>query len=462
MKRVVNKLENSKVEVLCDVETKVWKDAQEKAMKKLLKEVEIKGFRKGQAPEQMARKHVDPSKVLNEAINSLLQPAFDEVLKEEKLQPFAQPRVDVTKVSDTDLQLKFIIVLQPEVTLGAYKGFDLSREKVSVSEKEIDAEIEKILAQNASLVVSDKPAKMGDTVVIDFTGSVDGKEFEGGKAENYSLELGSGQFIPGFEDQLVGAKAESEVDVKVKFPEQYVAELAGKDAIFKVKVHEVKSKVIPELNEDLIKELNIPEVKDVEGLRKHQKAHIAAHKEEHATGHLLDQIIAKVVEGAKIELAEEIVEEEIEGMKKNLENQMSQRGLTMEQYLQITGLTEKTLHDQLKADAEKNLRAILCMEKIAVLENISVSEKDVEDEFAKIAAQYNMPVEQVKEILGKDIRRFVSDLRSRRIQNFLLEANEKKAPAKKEAAAPKEEAKPAAAKKPAAKKAPAKKAPAKK
>ena len=137
MKRVVNKLENSKVEVLCDVETKVWKDAQEKAMKKLLKEVEIKGFRKGQAPEQMARKHVDPSKVLNEAINSLLQPAFDEVLKEEKLQPFAQPRVDVTKVSDTDLQLKFIIVLQPEVTLGEYKGFNLEREKVSVPTKKI-------------------------------------------------------------------------------------------------------------------------------------------------------------------------------------------------------------------------------------------------------------------------------------------------------------------------------------
>ena len=463
MKRVVNKLENSKVEVLCDVETKVWKEAQEKAIKKLCKEVEIKGFRKGHAPETMAREHLSQSKVLNEAINSLLQPAFDEVLKEEKLQPFAQPRVDVTKVSDTDLQLKFIIVLQPEVTLGSYKGFDFEREKVNVSEKEIDAEIEKILAQNASLVVSEEPAKMGDTVVIDFTGSVDGKEFEGGKAENYSLELGSHQFIPGFEEQLVGAKAESEVDVNVTFPEQYVAELAGKKALFKVKVHEVKSKVVPELNEDLIKELNIPEVKDVEGLRKHQKAHIAAHKEEHATGHLLDKIIAKVVEGAKIELAEEIVEEEIEGMKKNLENQMSQRGLTMEQYLQITGLTEEKLHDQLKADAEKNLRAILCMEKIAVLENITVSDKDVDEEFAKIAAQYNMPVEQVKEILGKDIRRFVSDLRSRRIQNFLLEANEKKAPAKKEAAPKTEPAKKAEpAKKPAAKKAPAKKAPAKK
>lgn len=427
MKRVVNKLENSKVEVLCDIETAVWKEAQEKAFHKLAGELEIKGFRKGKAPEDLARKHIEPAKILNEAVNSMLQPAFDEVLKEEKLQPFARPSVDVTKVSDTDLQLKFTIILQPEVELGEYKNLGLVKEKVSVSKKEIDAEIDKVVASNASLVASEEAAKVGDTVVMDFVGSVDGKEFDGGKADNYSLELGSHQFVPGFEEQLVGVKTGASLDVNVTFPEQYVAELAGKKALFKVTVHEVKSKVLPELNEDLIKELAIPEVKDVESLRKYEEAQIKANKETQATNKLLDAIIDKAVVSSKIDLADEIIKEEMEGMKQNMEQQMTQRGLTMEQYFQITGQKIEDLDKQMKADAEKNLRAILVMSKIADVEGIKVGEKELDEEFAKIAAQYNMPVDKVKEILGKDLNRFASEIRQRKIQDFLLKSNEKKA-----------------------------------
>ena len=213
MKRVVNKLENSKVEVVCDVETKVWKEAQEKAFEKLAKNLELKGFRKGKVPAEMARKHIDQGSIFNEAINGLLQPSFEEVLREEKLVPFARPAVDVTKVSDTELQLKFVIILPPEVKLGAYKGLNVKKEAVKVEEKEVDAAIEKLVAQNASLVVKEGAAAKGDTVVIDFVGSVDGKEFDGGKAENYSLELGSNSFVPGFEDQLVGHKAGEDVEV---------------------------------------------------------------------------------------------------------------------------------------------------------------------------------------------------------------------------------------------------------
>lgn len=427
MKRVVNKLENSKVEVVCDIDEKVWKDAQEKAFQKLAKELTLPGFRKGKAPEDMARKHIDTGKIFNEAINGLLQPSFDEVLKEEKLQPFARPTVDVTKISDTELQLKFVIVLQPEVTLGKYKNLGIKKAKVEVNEEEIDKEIEHLVAQNANLVTSEEPAKIGDTVVIDFVGSVDGKEFDGGKAENYSLELGSHQFVPGFEEQLVGVKSGDEVTVNVKFPEQYVAELAGKDASFKVTVHEVKAKVVPELNEDLIKDLNIPEVKDVASLREYEKKQISAHKESHATNELLDKIMDKIVSDAKIELADEIIAEEVEGMKKNMEQQMAQRGLTMEQYLQITGQKQEDLDAHMRKDAEKNLRGILAMEKIAQVENIVVNDKDLDDEFAKIAAQYNMPVEKVKEILGKDMQRFAAEIRQRRIVDFLIKANEKKA-----------------------------------
>lgn len=427
MKRVVNKLENSKVEVVCDIDEKVWKEAQEKAFHKLAKELTLPGFRKGKAPEDMARKHIDNGKIFNEAINSTLQPAFDEVLKEEKLQPFARPTVDVTKISDSELQLKFTIILQPEVELGEYKNLGIEKAKVEVSEEEIDKEIEHLVAQNANLVTSEEPAKIGDTVVIDFVGSVDGKEFDGGKADNYNLELGSHQFIPGFEEQLVGSKSGDEVTVNVKFPEQYVAELAGKDASFKVTVHEVKIKVVPELNEDLIKELNIPEVKDVASLREYEKKHIESHKDSHATSELLDKIMDKIIAGAKIELASEIIDEEVEGMKKNMEQQMSQRGLTMEQYLQITGQKQEDLEANMRKDAEKNLRGILAMEKIAQVENIVVSDKDLDDEFAKISAQYNIPVEKVKEILGKDMQRFAAEIRQRRISDFLIKENEKKA-----------------------------------
>ena len=259
MKRVVNKLENSKVEVICDVETADWKAAQEKAFKKLAKNLELKGFRKGSVPEEMARKHIDTGSIFNEAINSMLQPAFDEVLREEKLQPFSRPSVDVTKVSDSELQLKFIIILAPEVNLGKYKGLGIKKDEVKVSEEEVKEAIDKLVAQQASLVVKDGPAAKGDTVVIDFVGSVDGKEFDGGKAENYSLELGSNSFVPGFEDQLVGHKAGENVDVNVTFPEQYVKDLAGKEAVFACDVHEVKAKKLPELNDEYVKE-QIPPV----------------------------------------------------------------------------------------------------------------------------------------------------------------------------------------------------------
>ena len=423
MKRVVNKLENSKVEVLCDVDELTWKDAQSKAFQKLASELEIKGFRKGKAPESLARQHIDAGKIFNEAINLMLQPAYEEVLREEKIQPFARPSVDVTKVSDTELQLKFIIVLAPEVKLGQYKGLNIAKEKVSVTEKEVSEAIDRLVAGNASLVVSEKPAKEGDTVVMDFVGKVDGKEFEGGKAENYSLELGSHQFVPGFEEQLVGKKAGEVVEVNVKFPEQYVPELAGKDAVFTCTIHEVKEKVLPELNEELIKDLNIPEVKDVEGLKKYQKEQIKAQKEQSATNEALNKVIEEISKNATIELAHEMIDDEVEGMRKNLEQQVQSRGMTVEQYLQITGQKEEDLSKKMHEDAEKNLRAILVMEQIAKEEKIEVTDADVEFEMAKIADQYHMELDKVKEILGKDLPRFKAEIRQRRITDFLLNEN---------------------------------------
>ena len=423
MKRVVNKLENSKVEVICDIEQAKWKELQEKAFQKLANNLEVKGFRKGKVPTDIAKQHIDQGSIFNEAINLSLQPAFEEVLKEEKLQPFARPSVDVTKVSDTELQLKFIIVLYPEVKLGTYKGLAVKKASSKVEEKEIDEAIEKLVAQNASLVVKESEAKKGDTVVFDFVGSVDGKEFEGGKAENYSLELGSNQFVPGFEDQLVGHKAGEDVDVNVKFPEQYVPELAGKDALFKCKIHEVKEKVLPKLDEDLIKDLNIPEVKDEASLREYEKKALLQQKENKAQSEALDKVISKIAEGAKVEIAEEIILEEIEGMKKNMEEQIQQRGLTLEQYYQITGQKPEDVEANMRLEAAKNIKNVLCMEEIARVEKLDVTEADVEKEMQSIADMYKMPVDKVKEILGKDLARFKNELRSRKIQDFLAKEN---------------------------------------
>ena len=423
MKRVVNKLEKSKVEVICDLETATWKEAQEKAFTKLAANLEVKGFRKGKVPADIAKKHIDTGSVFNEAINASLQPAFEEVLREEKLQPFARPSVDVTKVSDTELQLKFIIVLAPEVKLGAYKGLGIKKEAVKVEEKEIDEAIEKLVAQNASLVVKEGEAKKGDTVVFDFVGSVDGKEFEGGKAENYSLELGSNQFVPGFEDQLVGHKAGESLDVNVTFPEQYVPELAGKKAVFKCVIHEVKEKVLPKLDADLIKDLNLPEVKDEAGLREYEKKALLSQKEGKANSDALNKVVEKIAESSEIELADEVISEEVEVMKKNMEEQIKQRGLTLEQYYQITGQKVEDVEKNMKVEAEKNLRAILCMEEIAKKENLLVSDEDVEKEMKTIAEQYKLPVEKVKEILGKDMTRFKGELRQRKIQDFLVKEN---------------------------------------
>lgn len=423
MKRVVNKLEKSKVEVICDVETADWKAAQEKAFKKLAKNLELKGFRKGSVPEAMARKHIDTGSIFNEAINSMLQPAFDEVLKEEKLQPFARPSVDVTKVSDSELQLKFIVILAPEVKLGTYKGLGIKKAAVKVEEAEVKEAIDKLVAQQASLVVKEGPAVTGDTVVIDFTGSVDGKEFDGGKAENYSLELGSKSFVPGFEEQLIGHKAGENVDVNVTFPEQYVPELAGKKALFKCVVHEVKEKVTPKLDEDLIKELNIPEVKDEAGLKAYEEKQLKASKKAQAQNEALNKVLEAIVKEAKIEIADEIVADEVEGMKKNMQQQIEQRGLTLEQYYQITGQKPEDVESNMKVEAEKNIRTILCMEEIAKLEKLNVSDEDVEKEMASIAETYKMPVDKVKEILGADMNRFKAELRQRKIQDFLVKEN---------------------------------------
>ena len=424
MEKKINKLEQSKVEIIVSVEKEKWSKAQKDAFDKLASNVEIKGFRKGKAPAEMVKAKVDQGQVFDRAINALLQDTYRQVIAEENLRPFARPVVDVTKLSDLELELKFTLVLAPEVTLGEYKGLHAEKKEAVVTDHEIEHALEHLVKDNASLVVKEDVAKLGDTVVMDFEGFVDGKAFEGGKAENYALELGSGQFIPGFEDQLVGAKAGEDKEVNVTFPTEYTPELAGKAATFKVKVHEVKEKKVPELNEELIKDLNLPNVKTLDDLKAHEKAKLQNQKENDVKREYYEALVKQIRDGAKIDLAKEIIDGEVEAMEENMRKQIEQQGLTLDKYLHITGQTMEQVHETMRKEAEDNVRSVLVLEKIAEVEKISVEDDEIEFELAKIADQYKMPIDEVKKVLKDSMDRFRADVRSRRIQEFIVNNND--------------------------------------
>ena len=424
MQKEVTKLENSQTNITLSFSGEEWANAQKKAFNKLANNVEVQGFRKGHAPENLVRQKINQAQVLNDAIDVVLQPAYEKVLTEEKLVPFVQPEVEVTKISESELEVIIKITTAPEVTLGSYKGLKVAREAVEVTKEEIDAEIARLCANNAELIVKDTEAKLGDTTVIDFKGFVDGKEFDGGSAENFALELGSNQFVPGFEEQLVGTKAGESKDVVVTFPTQYVPELAGKEATFKVTVNEVKEKKVPELNEDLVAELNYEGVKTVEDLTNKVSADVKTKKENQAKNAQIAEILKQIRESSTISIGEKIIEKEVESMKENFKKQVEQNGLTIEQYYQITGQKEEDTVKSMRAQAELNLKNFLVISEISKLENIKVEQKELDAEYQKIADQYGMDVAKVKEILGPQSQQLASDIHQRKIIDFLLANNE--------------------------------------
>ena len=424
MERKVTKLENSHVEVLVTVDTDSWKKAQEKAFKKVSANVKVDGFRPGKAPEAMLRKRVDNMKVIDEAINDLLPTLYKDVLTNEDVKPMAQPKVEVTKLSDTDLEVKFTIVVSPEVELGEYKGLKIGKEEPKVTAKDVDEAIAALQKQNATLVVKEGAAELGDTIVMDFVGSVDGVPFEGGAAENHELELGSGQFIPGFEDQCVGLKAGEKKDINVKFPENYTPELKGKDAVFAITCHEVKAKKIPELNDEFVKDLSIPEVNTIDELKAHKEKELLEQKKAEARRNYLNKVITTIAEKSKISIPDEIIDEQVASRKKDVENRMKQSGLTLDQYLSILGQKEEDFLAQLKNDSKADFTKYLVVDKVGQVENITVSDEDLDVEMAKIADQYKMKLEDVKKALGNQLGEYRYNIRMNRVEEFLFANND--------------------------------------
>lgn len=421
-----NLVKNEKGVVTVDVvaDKQEWQDAQKKAFEKLKAKLKLKGFRDGKSiPDELARPHINEGDILNEGFRVIAQSLYEKVLTENKITPIVEPDIKFNKVDKDNLEISFEISVYPEVTLSQYKDIEVAKENVEVGEQEINQAINRIALDNAMLKQSDKPARMGDTVVLDFVGYIDRKPFDGGSANNYSLELGSNQFIPGFEQQLVGVKAGDVKEINVTFPKQYVKDLAGKDAIFKCTIHEVKEKLIPDVNDEFVKTLEMEGVETVEQLKEKEKSQILANKQQQAERSRFNKLLEKIVENSKIEMSSKLVDREVEAMKNNIEQRVTSNGLTFDQYLEITNQSLEQLEKTLRVDAEKNLKTMLVLGKIAEVEKLNVTDKDVDEEIEKMSKLYNRSVDEVKKAIANQMTDLRQNLQERKIEVFLKENN---------------------------------------
>ena len=380
--------------------------ALDQAFNKVKKNLNAPGFRKGHMPRAVFNQKFGEEALYDDALNAILPAAYEAAIAELGLDVVAQPKIDVKSIEKgQDWTLTAEVVTKPEVKLGAYKDLEVSVEaSKEVTDEEVEAKLENERKNLAELVVKEGAAENGDTVVIDFVGSVDGVEFDGGKGENHSLELGSGQFIPGFEDQLVGAKAGDEVEVKVTFPEDYQAtDLAGKAAVFVTKVNEVKAKEVPAFDDELAKDLD-DEVETLDELKAKYRKELEAAKEIAYDDAVEGAALDLAVENAEIvELPAEMVEDEVHRAMNEFMGNMQRQGISPEMYFQITGTTQEDLHKQYEADADKRVKTNLVIEAVAAAEGFDATEEEIQKEINDLAAEYNMEVSQVSALLSPEM-----------------------------------------------------------
>lgn len=377
-----------------------------KVFNKVKKDISVPGFRKGHLPRPIFNQRFGEEALYQDTLNNLLPNAYEAAVKEASLEVVAQPKIDVASMEKgQDWTITAEVVTKPEVKLGEYKDLEVSTEvSKEVTDKEVDEKLERERNGLAELVVKEEAAANGDTVVIDFSGSVDGEEFDGGKGDNHSLELGSGQFIPGFEEQLVGHSAGETINVEVTFPEDYTEEsLAGKAAVFVTTIHEVKAKEIPELDDELAKDLD-DEVETLDELKAKYREELEKSKEEAYNDAVETAAIERAVENAEIvELPKEMVDEEVQRAVNEFLNNMQRQGIAPEMYYQITGTTEQDLYSQHEADADKRVKTNLVIEAVAKAEGFEASDDEVEKEIETLAAEYSMPAEQIRGLLSPDM-----------------------------------------------------------
>lgn len=416
METVCNKLEKSMMEVKVTFTTEEWKKAQEKALDKLAKQVKIDGFRKGHVPKQMIKARLGKGAILEEATDMILQQNYSGILLDNDIHPVGQPEVKIDEITDEVLKLTVTAPVAPEVNLGQYKGLEVKKTQVKVTKKEIEAELKNYQNQFAELVIKEEgQVENGDTAVIDFEGFKDGVAFEGGKGENHPLEIGSGSFIPGFEEQLIGMSVGQEKEIEVTFPENYqAADLAGQKATFKVKVHEIKSKVLPEIDDELAKDVNIDGIETLADLETYTKEQIKNRKQNEAEQKFSDDIFNAVIENTPLEVPDAMVETELQQMLREVEQNLSQQGLTMDLFQQLTGKTQDDMKAEMSEQAEKRVKFNLILSEIVKVENIEVSDEEVDEEVKEIATYYGREFEEVKKLFEGQLGQIKADLATRK------------------------------------------------
>ena len=427
-KKVENKIDenkkNNQHEIIIKIDGDEWKEAVDAAFEAKRKDVTISGFRKGKVPRNVYEKNFGKENLWMAAIDSVIQLAYTRALDDSKLIPVVQPKLDVTAVSDDYVEFKFTIVTKPEIKVKKYKGLKVKKEKVEVTEEEIEREMKNILERYGEIRVKEKgKVENGNIAVIDFEGFKDGVAFDGGKAENYELEIGSNTFIPGFEEQLIGMKAHDERDINVTFPEEYPSEeLKGAKVVFKVKLHEIKEKVERDFDEELFEDLAMEGVNSKEDLEKELKLNIEAQKEMDAENRYVDALLDAVAKNVEVDIPEEMVEEEVDRLLGRYSQQLQMQGVSLDLYYQLTKTTEADLRNQLEKEGYKNVLYRLMLEEIANMEKIEVSEKEASEQAEELAKKYNMEKEEFLKNFG-GIEMISYDMEIRKVVDLLKEAN---------------------------------------
>lgn len=409
--------------ILKKVEGENWKNALDKSFLKNVKEAKVDGFRKGKCPRDVFEKKYGVEALYNDAVDIVLPGLYTEVLKESALEPVVQPSIDIKEINKDGVSIEFTIITAPVANVKKYTGLKVTREKVKVTDEEITEEINKLKDQYAEIAVKEGKIESGDTAVIDFEGFKDGVAFEGGKGENYPLEIGSNTFIPGFEDALIGLSTGDKKDIPLTFPENYPSEeLKGAKVVFKVTVHEVKTRLIPELDKDFFTDLGIEGVTNETELRNHVKNNISLRKEKEADNKLVEDILASVAKETEIVLPEELIHDEIHHMIDNYAQRLQMQGLSLEQYMQFTKQTFESLEEQLKPEAKKNITYRYMLEEIAKKEGIVISDEEADNEAETLSHTYQMTKQELINTFG-GIEMIKYDLKIRKTIDFLKENN---------------------------------------
>jgi len=415
----------NKKELTVKIEGKEWTTAVDKSFEKNVKNVTVDGFRKGKCPRDIFEKKFGKESLYIDAAESLLDNAFRKVMEDNKdLIPVTQPRVDIKSIDENGVEFTFTIITTPKVKVKKYKGLKVKKDTVKVTKEEVEHELSHLLERYTELVVKEEGnVENGDVAVIDFEGFNEGVAFDGGKGENYPLEIGSNTFIPGFEEQLIGMATGEEKDINVTFPENYgAADLAGKAVVFKVKVNEIKTKEARELDKDFFEDLGMEGVDSKEKLEEEIKANIKAQKDMDAENKYIDELLAEVSKNVEVDIPEEMVDDEVHHMIHKFEEQLKMQGLSLDMYHQFTQTTHEDLHNQMEKEAYQHVLYRLTLEEIMKLENVEVTEEDIEKEVKEMSSKYGMKEEELLKAIGsKEMIKY--DLEIRKVIEILKEAN---------------------------------------